>query len=1212
MAQEAGGAVHEGWVMKRSRTVRSWRARWLSLLPDGRESLEASTSLRGPVVTEAFVLQDVASVQVVDDARFGRSNCFLLLIDPSQPQDTKWSARSSRQREVAFQVSSPSESAAWVDAIRGALAVLRSGTKPGTCENASHASNSARSSSVANGGGVFGKGSGQTPPPVPSPKGATKGSPPPPPPPKGLAKGSKGNVPNIPKLALGGKGCGVPPAADRAAASAASRAPLGRRTSLKDVGELSQSACTARGSRTIFDRLYEVREDKLKGDVEALAEVFRARSPRTASKTSTASGSRPGSRQSSIGKHVLSDKAAQNIAIVMASLPLKGPSLVQALEHLEPGPLEHDQVGRLLDALPPDDQLRKLASEDVPEVDLRDIERALLPLARMPQLRQRVQALSIAAKLGPQQEAFMQDMQTVRAACEELKASAMLRAILSTALVIYNYVNFGITYAEKERARAFDIVTITRLSEFKTSHGLFSNFHGLHFVVMRLLTENPKLTVQNLVADVSHVQAATRVLLTTISKGIEALSVDVGFLKSTSDTASAPLVSAAAAALASHWQKKPRSPVAEGRESESESSSDEEEESGDDEEVVRSFAPVLASARREYVVASVGPTQERDKDEETSVADAAIAVGKVPEGFIQGDAQCSPRPLNTLGALPEGLSPLKVGPRRHKAFLRRLRCFARVVFLGPQGNIRRAMCGPRPPCSFWQAAAEDRSLLPWGGWLWFASTASSPRRWRHVWVELSVPGVVLYGDVDAEACHVVVSGAHISNLEPQEAGVTCEQPELGGPAATGPHPRSVFEHHPPGRASVLWGASTPEEGQRWHSALASATQYPGVGFLWVRRRSRGWVRRWAFLAREPDGMYLLWFRTPGEFLHGEAPVGGVRLDGEVLLQPCAGAVRVGRRTRSCQLHTFEIRCGGTRSRRLAVLCVETEEAMHRLIAELRRIVDGIGRTLASTLGPLPSSPCRPLITGAHEPEISEEVAHAASASGSPAKGLAATSSRHVLTPVPNLPEMSTTCDVSGLALSSIDWDGSTTIDSSRSLMTLAAGDTTVATTGCCSPRQISSGHTTSRTLDGHASLPNLAEASALLLRNELNTTSDCCRDLLKFFGQTVPQSSDVLSDQVHVVFSSIDKLFKTLSSSLVDVSKHRQGCLQRGMPDPVTGFSPRDCGALNFSINARGSRVRRGSMPTQEVDVTPRNAQMNRRKSWPNSALRSSLPEHMQ
>ncbi|CAJ1444082.1 unnamed protein product [Effrenium voratum] len=142
----------------------------------------------------------------------------------------------------------------------------------------------------------------------------------------------------------------------------------------------------------------------------------------------------------SSGKCLLSQKRAQQLAIVFRRLPIPLQRLCSALLALDFSiPLGEEQVQGLLQAWPTADDFKAVANYDGPE-ELRDVELCIKQVAAVPRSEARLKLLRLARSLDSLHHASA-ELAVLRRACEELLGSRTLRALLDAALVLGNYIN---------------------------------------------------------------------------------------------------------------------------------------------------------------------------------------------------------------------------------------------------------------------------------------------------------------------------------------------------------------------------------------------------------------------------------------------------------------------------------------------------------------------------------------------------------------------------------------------------------------------------------------------------------------------------------------------------------------------------------------------------------------------------------------------------
>lgn len=207
---------------------------------------------------------------------------------------------------------------------------------------------------------------------------------------------------------------------------------------------------------------------------------------------------------------LLDPKRAQNLAIVLrrTALPteelseilrwmrLSSPVSIEDLEHI------HENL------LPPLLDCANLFQqyEGLPE-ELRDVERQLLPLAKLPRLKARIQSLLFSKSLPTLHSSLLARIQMMRDACKQVKESVALRRILGTVLRVGNYLNHGVDAPDAGggvEVRGFALESLLRLRDFKASIPGEAAVSALHCVALHLLPGDPQLPAR-LRAEISGV-----------------------------------------------------------------------------------------------------------------------------------------------------------------------------------------------------------------------------------------------------------------------------------------------------------------------------------------------------------------------------------------------------------------------------------------------------------------------------------------------------------------------------------------------------------------------------------------------------------------------------------------------------------------------------------------------------------------------------------
>eukprot|EP00931_Biecheleriopsis_adriatica_P045875 TRINITY_DN26291_c0_g1_i1.p1 TRINITY_DN26291_c0_g1~~TRINITY_DN26291_c0_g1_i1.p1 ORF type:complete len:799 (-),score=200.61 TRINITY_DN26291_c0_g1_i1:39-2435(-) len=360
------------------------------------------------------------------------------------------------------------------------------------------------------------------PVPVPAQKGKGRGkgpasgkAPPPPPPAKGQGRAaSKAKArpqPPPPKAGMAGgqtEGQSQGPPRRPPVTKAPPPPPFGKRLHWKLLPAASLGD-------TIFEELSPWGEVAPPLDTRQLERLFTpATSASTAKKSSGNSSSAAaasGTGNSSQGPSgsgkgggaqgrvcLIDPQRAQNLAIGLRKVALPTEELCEVLRWMR---LSHPVSTEVLEhvfenLLPPLLECTELfQSYDGPPEALRDIERQLLPLVKLPRLKARLQSLLFGKTMPAVHAGLLARIRGLRDACSQVRDSTSLRRILGTVLRIGNYLNHGVDAPDAGgvEVRGFTMESLLRLRDFRASQGGESSVSALHCVALHLLPSDPKL-----------------------------------------------------------------------------------------------------------------------------------------------------------------------------------------------------------------------------------------------------------------------------------------------------------------------------------------------------------------------------------------------------------------------------------------------------------------------------------------------------------------------------------------------------------------------------------------------------------------------------------------------------------------------------------------------------------------------------------------------
>lgn len=282
--------------------------------------------------------------------------------------------------------------------------------------------------------------------------------------------------------------------------------PFGKRLHWK----LLPAACLG---DTIFEELSPWGEVAPPLDTKQLERLF---TPATSSSTTSTSGgtqtgaapsgssagtSQPGKGSGTQGRVcLLTPQRAQNLAIVLRQVTIPTAELCEVLRlmrfshpSVSQEALEHIFHNLLPQLLESSDAFK--AYEGPPEA-LRDVERQLLPLMKLPRLKARLQSLLFGTSLPRLHSALTARVKHLKEACKQVRDSASLRRLLGTVLRVGNFLNHGVDAPDAGggvEVRGFAMESLLRLRDFRASQGCESTVSALHCIVLHLQPSEPQL-----------------------------------------------------------------------------------------------------------------------------------------------------------------------------------------------------------------------------------------------------------------------------------------------------------------------------------------------------------------------------------------------------------------------------------------------------------------------------------------------------------------------------------------------------------------------------------------------------------------------------------------------------------------------------------------------------------------------------------------------
>ncbi|TCD69991.1 hypothetical protein EIP91_005241 [Steccherinum ochraceum] len=208
---------------------------------------------------------------------------------------------------------------------------------------------------------------------------------------------------------------------------------------------------------------------------------------------------------------------ANNVAIMLSRIKLSLPDIRRALLELDDIKLSTDDLKAIGKQLPTTEEIARITDfEDVGKLAKAD--QYFSHIMTIPRLSERLECMLYRRKLEIEIEEVRPELNIVRNASHELRASVRFKQVLQTVLAVGNALN-GSSF--RGNARGFQLDALLKLKETKTAKGGADCPTLLHYVAKVLLRSDPVLVT--FIEDTPHLEAAARVSVPTVMQTIQSL-----------------------------------------------------------------------------------------------------------------------------------------------------------------------------------------------------------------------------------------------------------------------------------------------------------------------------------------------------------------------------------------------------------------------------------------------------------------------------------------------------------------------------------------------------------------------------------------------------------------------------------------------------------------------------------------------------------------
>ncbi|KAK9814344.1 hypothetical protein WJX72_004222 [[Myrmecia] bisecta] len=154
--------------------------------------------------------------------------------------------------------------------------------------------------------------------------------------------------------------------------------------------------------------------------------------------------------------------------------------------------LTDEEIVGLLQCLPTPDEAKMLQKHSVEAASLGSVEQFMLEVMGIPLLDMRLNAARFETQFGPRLTVVQDGVDTLMAACDEVRTNKLLPTVLKIALAVGNFLNAG---NRNGAAAGFQIETLLKLKEVRSTSTRSKTL--LHFMARELCKHHPAFSLKS-------------------------------------------------------------------------------------------------------------------------------------------------------------------------------------------------------------------------------------------------------------------------------------------------------------------------------------------------------------------------------------------------------------------------------------------------------------------------------------------------------------------------------------------------------------------------------------------------------------------------------------------------------------------------------------------------------------------------------------------
>lgn len=248
-------------------------------------------------------------------------------------------------------------------------------------------------------------------------------------------------------------------------------------------------------------------------DVSEIETLFSAIVPKPADKGDKSRNKSAGPKTDKV--HLIDLRRANNTEIMLTKVKMPLSDMMAAVLAMDDSVLDVDQVENLIKFCPTKEEMELLKGYTGDKENLGKCEQFFLELMKVPRVESKLRVFAFKIQFGSQASEFKKSLNTVNSACNEVRNSSKLKAIMARILYLGNTLNQG---TARGAAVGFKLDSLLKLSDTRAAN---SKMTLMHYLCKALATKSPALLDFHL--DFVSLEAATKIQLKSLAEEMQAI-----------------------------------------------------------------------------------------------------------------------------------------------------------------------------------------------------------------------------------------------------------------------------------------------------------------------------------------------------------------------------------------------------------------------------------------------------------------------------------------------------------------------------------------------------------------------------------------------------------------------------------------------------------------------------------------------------------------